>query len=276
MPPVLYFYGAGNVSALERASYDKDVRVVFTKKAYLCREANDQWRKIWCEFKAEHQFGVPVLLTMDNHSSQTRKQWRKEMRAHDTEILHTEPGGSHVCQLIDRHIGHMHKQLFEEVQMEYLLDSWDGFRHLSARDRRIHVTFWVGEVWRRYLACKRQQHANCVACSGLGIRLDGGDDNKITVEASPLFSVQPYKLWPGLEESIESAWRDDGTDVDSPDPVMMTARRPPLGRMPDQGLRPGPAAAAAAVLPVRSQKLVPVQSLSLSSLGPHQEPLAGA
>ena len=137
MPPVLYFYGAGNVSALERASYDKDVRVVFTKKAYLCREANDQWRKIWCEFKAEHQFGVPVLLTMDNHSSQTRKQWRKEMRAHDTEILHTEPGGTHVCQLIDRHIGHMHKQLFEEVQMEYLLDSWDGFRHLSARDRRI-------------------------------------------------------------------------------------------------------------------------------------------
>ena len=193
MPPVVYFFGAGQVSALERASYDPDVRVFFTKKAYLCREANDEWTKIWKEFKQETSPGVPVLLTLDSHASQTRRGWQKEMQQADTQILHTEPGGTHVCQMIDRHVGRLHKHLFQEEQMEYLLENFDQFGHLSARDRRIYATHWVGAVWRKYVGQKRREHYNCCLCSGLLIRLDAVHDEKITVESNPLFAVQGKK-----------------------------------------------------------------------------------
>lgn len=43
----------------------------------------------------------------------------------------------------------------------------------------------------------------------MAIRLDGVDDDKISVESNPTFALQPYVEWDGLQEQIESAYLDD-------------------------------------------------------------------
>ena len=66
-----------------------------------------------------------------------------------------------------------------------------------------------------------QQHLACASASGLRIRLDGIDDEKVTVEANPLFRVQDYVHWNGLDEAIEKEWVEDEEEVAevSPSPV---------------------------------------------------------
>ncbi|CAJ1409619.1 unnamed protein product, partial [Effrenium voratum] len=179
-PPVLYFFGAGNISQLERASYDKDVKVFFTPKGYLNEDANQFWTQCW----KEH-----------------------EMAKIGTTVLHGEPNGTHCWQAIDRHIGKTHKDLFHQMQLHRSLEDFKSFQHLSAKDRRIWCTHWVGDLWRHYCHEKAAAHANCCQCSGLLIRLDGVGDDRVTVESNPVFAVQPYQCWEGREESIQKSWQ---------------------------------------------------------------------
>ncbi|CAJ1398175.1 unnamed protein product [Effrenium voratum] len=206
-PPVLYFFGAGNISQLERASYDKDVKVFFTPKGYLNEDANQFWTQCWKEHVSANHAGKAVLLTCDNVAAHCTHAWREEMAKIGTTVLHGEPNGTHCWQAIDRHIGKTHKDLFHQMQLHRSLEDFKSFQHLSAKDRRIWCTHWVGDLWRHYCHEKAAAHANCCQCSGLLIRLDGVGDDRVTVESNPVFAVQPYQCWEGLEESIQKSWQ---------------------------------------------------------------------
>ncbi|CAJ1438311.1 unnamed protein product [Effrenium voratum] len=185
-PPVLYFFGAGNISQLERASYDKDVKVFFTPKGYLNEDANQFWTQCWKEHVSANHAGKAVLLTCDNVAAHCTHAWREEMAKIGTTVLHGEPNGTHCWQAIDRHIGKTHKDLFHQMQLHRSLEDFKSFQHLSAKDRRIWCTHWVGDLWRHYCHEKAAAHANCCQCSGLLIRLDGVGDDRVTVESNPV------------------------------------------------------------------------------------------
>ncbi|CAE7947454.1 unnamed protein product [Symbiodinium sp. KB8] len=221
-PAVLYFPGKGRVSQLEKLSYHPDTKVVWTPKGYLNGEANKAWCEIWNSWKAENLEG-PVLLTLDNVSCQKKRSFQRCLLKNGTVTLHGEPNATHVWQMIDRHVGRMHKKMLTDLQLEYLSDRdhFRGFSKLSAMDRRILLSHWVGEVRQMYIEQKVQQHLACASASGLRIRLDRIDDEKVTVEANPLFRVQDYVHWNGLEEAIEKEWVEDEEEVAevSPSPV---------------------------------------------------------
>ena len=216
MPAILYLRGKGRVSEVERMSYHPDVQIIWTPKGYLNRDANKAWLDLWKQWKDEKMPDRHALLTCDSVDPQALKSFRECMEATGTYVLHGPTGSTHVWQMIDRHVGKMHKDLLAEEQLEYLADDDHnaGFSSLSASDRRVLLTYWVGAAREIYIASKRKQHKNCCAASGLLLTLTG-KGRMPSVESSPVFALQAYQQWEGLTDAIEGSWKDDVQNVES-------------------------------------------------------------
>ena len=206
---VLCFKGTGGrVSQAEKDAYHPNVKVVWTPSGWLNREANTiVVEEVWGPFKEMNFPKQPCLMTCRTVPHQCCKSYVNSLARHMTSHLNMEPGYSRIHD----GVGKMHKDLYLAVQREWMLegDNLERFRTLKFSARRILMTLWVGEARQRYIEQKRTQHANCVLCSGLGISLDGENDEKITVKSNPVFTVQPFVHWEGLEESVKAWILDD-------------------------------------------------------------------
>ena len=222
-PAVLYFPGKGRVSDVEKLSYHPDTRIIWTPKGYLNSEANEAWCNMWTSWKREN-LDAPVVLTLDNVACQRKRSFQRRLLRTGTTVVHGEPNATHVWQAIDRHIGRMQKKMLADTQLDYLSDrdNFRGFSKLSASDRRILLSHWVGAVREQYIQEKVQQHLACCAAAGLRIRLDGVGDDKVSVESNPVFHVQPFVEWEGLVQAIDRQWVEDEDEdveiVESPVP----------------------------------------------------------
>ena len=138
------------------------------------------------------------------------------MEATGTYVLHGPTGSTHVWQMIDRHVGKMHKDLLAEEQLEYLADDDHnaGFSSLSASDRRVLLTHWVGVAREFTLPASASSMENCCAASGLLLTLTG-KGRMPSVESSPVFALQANQQWEGLTDAIEGSWKDDVQNVES-------------------------------------------------------------
>ena len=122
-----------------------------------------------------------------------------------------EPNGTHVWQAIDRGCGTLLKELLRVLQDEYLLKKshFVKFPNLRARDRRVLFVRWLSEAWKtlknKYSASVERIFYN----SGSMACLSGVSDARVKVESNPLFVVQPFVIWPGLQDQMEKAFHDD-------------------------------------------------------------------
>ncbi|CAE7569420.1 unnamed protein product, partial [Symbiodinium microadriaticum] len=146
-PPVIYFFGGGRVSDLERASYHDSVKVFLAPRGHLNRQTNQCWTEVWKDFKEREMPDMAVLLTRDNVDPQRLASWRDAMQATNTTAMHGEPGYTHVWQMIDRHVGKTLRNLVQAAQEGDLADenNFYNFKHLTARDRRILARHLVGQ-----------------------------------------------------------------------------------------------------------------------------------
>ena len=185
---------------------------MWSAKGWMTREVARQWAdQVWAPWRKEHLQEPAALLVMDNLDAQRTRSFQRCLEQAKTTLHHGEADATHVWQAIDRHIGASHKRLFRQVQEEWLMDrrNWQRFPKLQAWERRVLFVSWTGEARRRYLKDHQEAHHNCMACAGMQIDLQGEGDEKITVEANPLFAVQPFRKWQGLEEQVRSTIVED-------------------------------------------------------------------
>ena len=55
---------------------------------------------------------------MDNVDAQSRTSFQQAMKECQTQVLHAEPGATHVWQAVDRHIGRSIKRMLADAQVE--------------------------------------------------------------------------------------------------------------------------------------------------------------
>jgi len=209
----IIFRGVGHVTEVEKLSYDPDVHVLWQRKAWLDRNSLDTWlQEVWGPF-VRHKFVAkePLLLVCDAVDAQRRRSFKNELAKVRTTHFLGEPTFTHVWQTVDRHTGKILKNMYSDIQLEYLTvdENWDKYVSLKTWERRVLMTQWVGEAWRRFRSDMRAAHVRFAECSGLRIRLDNVGDEKITVEANPAFKVQPFHPWEGLPEQLEAAYIED-------------------------------------------------------------------
>lgn len=180
------------------------------------QQANEEWCKIWSEFKESVHGSEPVLLTLDSVYAQTVHSFKSTMEQCATYPMHGPCNATHVWQAIDRHIGKTFKDLYMEEQMDWLgdPDHFEGYHKLTASERRVLVTHWIGDARARYLATKVKQHTNCCRASGLLLGLDGSGHP--SVESNPLFVLQEYREWEGLREALDGSWKQPAAAEPAP------------------------------------------------------------
>ena len=68
---------------------------------------------------------------------------------------------------------------------------------------------WLAPFLSRFTTTRKESHVRFAECSGLRVQLDGIGDEKVTVESNPSFALQPFTLWPGLQEQVEAAYMEE-------------------------------------------------------------------
>ena len=196
-PPVaIIFRGKGNVRPDEKAAYHPRVHVYWQDNAWADTEFSVEWtRKTLGPVVEDLDHHV---LFADNLTAQTSDEFKAAVRkilgivwyglANATELWQVVDAG--VAQTLKVLTGHSYHAWLDQ---EENADRW--FCHegkLTASERRILITQWVGDAWDKLCTPQYDNlRLRCWQKTGCLITADGSDDDLITPEGLPNYAVPP-------------------------------------------------------------------------------------
>ena len=151
--PTVIFRGKGlRISAKEKQSYDRRVKVMYQEKAWCDQEI----MKEWISTEWANPFKNPIgqnsdgkILIPDVHLAQQTDSVKELLKKHNTSLVNVPPGCTSLVQVVDVLIN---KPLKDEVRslfedhLDKILDQYvDG--KINQSQRRVLMTKWVGEAW---------------------------------------------------------------------------------------------------------------------------------
>ncbi|KAK3731080.1 hypothetical protein QZH41_007971 [Actinostola sp. cb2023] len=189
--PAIVFRGKGNVFSAEKAQYDQDVDVYFQSSAWMDTQLNQEWvrRTLIPGIGTSPQEKV---IFADNVGFQQEKGFHEMCRKNINAIIYLLPENhTDKVQPIDAGFGKQMKAKFGEAMDKWLeeddnLDMWHD--RLSAKKRRILMTQWAGEAWRK-LSLDKMFAKKLFMKTGCLMTADGSDDNMIRPQG-----LEPYSF----------------------------------------------------------------------------------
>ncbi|XP_065642725.1 uncharacterized protein LOC136074348 [Hydra vulgaris] len=140
------------------------------------------------------------VLFCDNLTAQVSDEFLNEVRQHKGIVWFGVPNGTHFWQPVDAGPGKAFKSRIKAEQNIWLendenIELWLGNddRKLSAKDRRILITRWVGEAYRKTSKDEKflRMLYRSFAKTGCLNTPDGSEDDKINPEGMPAYAVPP-------------------------------------------------------------------------------------
>ena len=194
----IYFRGKGlRISVEERAAYDPDVVVQFQPKAWYDSALCNKWVLDYAIAeipKSVLKAGQRHLILGDNLAGQTKKSnptFAKLLDKHcSATFWNLLAGCTDEIQVVDAGFGALVKRLAEQVQTEWfdVDENWAEWTAstLSASRRRVLMTIWYGEAYRR--ACASYDFCSVFNRTGNNLTADGSDDKLIKLQGYDDFS----------------------------------------------------------------------------------------
>ena len=223
--PPLIFQGTGKrISKEEIAAYDNDVDVYWQPNAWTDMIFSVQWIKNTLAAAVE---GLDdYALYCDNLTAQVSDDFMKEVRQNKGIVWFGTPNGTHFWQPVDAGAGKVFKSRIKQEQSIWLeldenIEIWlrNDERKLSAKDRCILITGWVGNAYQK--ASKDEKFQSMLYSSfektSCLITADGREDKKIQPEGMPGYIVPPpvdvSNDNDDIETQIPAEVREDPNDV---------------------------------------------------------------
>ena len=148
--PSIIFRGQGKVQLLEKSMYDERVDVYFQKAGWIDEEVNIKWvsnTSVPGMEKSEEE----KIMFADNASFQCAQTFHEKCRGELNTVVYLLPSNhTDKVQPIDAGFGNEIKKKIGENLERWLekddnVDKWHD--KLSARERRILMTQWLGDAW---------------------------------------------------------------------------------------------------------------------------------
>ena len=207
----IIFRGTGKqIKAHEKAAYHKDVAIFWQKNAWADTDVCVEWVKTTLKEGVEaakdgdHEF----VLLCDNLEGQTSDAFKNAVRGINGVVYYGPTGATDIWQPIDSGYGALMKRLISQQQDAWLecdenMEKWIGNQKLTASDRRVLITHWVGEANK---VLQGDDYASfrkgCFLRTGCLITADGSDDDKIKPEGLPDYIPPKALRHAGPEEVI--------------------------------------------------------------------------
>ena len=221
--PTLVFRGQGlRISAVEKAAWDKRVNVMFQEKAWVDRKTCNEWaEKYFCPYVKENHPNDESVLFCDNLDAQTQPEFLEKLRAVSCSRFLTPPECTDLTQAVDAGLGRNVKVLTAkefECWLEYdeNLEKWEDGK-LSASDKRILITHWVGAAWEKLFSNKDYHPDRYFERTGCLLTLDGSEDDKVNVQGLPNYKPPP----PQLQDDEILVHRDQTPETPGPEPEIL-------------------------------------------------------
>jgi len=157
----IIFRGTGQrISQMEKDGYHDDVTVLWQAKAWVDRQTANAWVRdvIAPLVAADKKAGIAdddsrYLLLADNLDAQTHDTFRSELKRLQVDLHLLPPGKTDFAQPIDAGFGRVVKLYMGEEMDKWLdddnnLERWES-NALSASDRRILMTHWLGHAYKK-------------------------------------------------------------------------------------------------------------------------------
>ena len=147
------------ISPHEVAAYHDDVDIYWQACAWADTTVSCDWvRKTLQKGVAASKDGhEEFVLLCDNLTGQTHEDFKRAVREINGIVYYGPPGATNIWQPVDAAYGSTLKRLITQEQDLWLdldenMDKWIGNKPLSASDRRILITQWVGEAHKRLMS----------------------------------------------------------------------------------------------------------------------------
>ena len=151
--PTVIFRGKGlRISAKEKQSHDRRLKVMYQEKAWCDQEI----MKEWISTEWANPFKNPIgqnsggkILIADVHRAQQTDSVKELLKKHKTFLVNVPPGYTSRVQVVNVLINKPFKDevrsLFEDHLDKNLGQYVDS--KINASQRRVLMTKWVGEAW---------------------------------------------------------------------------------------------------------------------------------
>lgn len=144
------------------------------------------------------------MLVLDVHRAQTTEEIQKYLREEcTTEPVFVPAGTTSLVQPVDVVFNAPFKAAIDAMANSHLQENLDDYvkGRISASERRILFTKWVGKAWEE-MSRKKDMIIRSFKKCGISVAIDGSEDDEINIE-----SLEDYAVGESDEEAT-----DDDTD----------------------------------------------------------------
>ena len=214
VPPLLIFRGKGlRISQVEKTKYDRRVRVQFQENAW-CDEAqmlnwvNHIWKR---PFSPDVE--KPKLLIADVHKAQKTEKVLHALEACKTTVVLVPPGCTSLVQPLDVVVNANFKQIVDRLQTEHMQQNLEQYvnNSLSASQRRILITGWVGAAWAEVCLKKDMIKRGFEKC-GISVPIDGSRDEDISIHGLTGYVVRKDASSSEIESDEDDLFELDSSE----------------------------------------------------------------
>ena len=144
----IIFRGKGKVKEVEKKAYHKSIDVYWQDNAWADTKMSCEW--VEKTLKPAIPEGEEFVLICDNLAAQVSNDFKAAVRKINGIVYFGPPGATDIWQPVDAGYGYILKKLTAQAQDAWMeldenLDLWTQGK-LSASDRRILMTQWVGQA----------------------------------------------------------------------------------------------------------------------------------
>ena len=193
----IIFRGKGlRLSAVEKASSDKDVDVFFQPNAWADTEFVVNWaEKTLKPAVADVSY---FILFLDNLEAHVHESFRKSVSNQKGITWFGVPGATDIWQPVDG--GHaatlkalINQQFFDWLDDDENIQKWYGEKsHITASEKRILVTHWAGNAYRKLCDSRYENFRwRLFEKTGCLSTADGSEDAKVSPEGLLNYELQP-------------------------------------------------------------------------------------
>ena len=242
--PLIVFRGKGTrITAAEKSTWDKRVRVHFQPNAWVDESVmiewlNHQWKlSIYVLSTTGHMESilnnqVPRMLVLDVHRAQKTDRVKSLFKSLNTTMAMVPSGCTSLVQPLDVCINKPFKDRVKMAAEQHYtanLTKWTKGMYIqyikqtdtdmalyldrfTASERRILITQWVGEAWEAICIEHKELIIRSFQKCGITTALDGSEDSHINIRGLQNYVVDVEEEEVGYESQEES---DSEYDIES-------------------------------------------------------------
>ena len=194
--PLLIFRGKGlRIAAAETRQYDGRVVVRFQENAWC----DEEMMKFWIRSMWRRPFGEDAsrskLLVADVHRAQTTDAVQEMLlRECHTAVALVPPGTTSLVQPLDVSVNSEFKSIVERHQNQHMHENVSLYVEgkITASQRRVLITKWVGQAWAE-VCTNKDMVCRAFAKCGISVPIDGSKDHLINIRGLTDYKVDPVE-----------------------------------------------------------------------------------